>query len=353
MTFKQCKIYLAASIAALLMPLAAATGQQDGPPPAQVKVVSAEDRQLAPEMSVSGTVISLNDSRISAEVEGPLLSSAQVGSAVNKGDTLARIDDRLLKIAARRAEARLASLKADMVFREADVKRFEELAEQNNASTARLQEVIARRETLKQDIADAKAVLDRARGDLERTIIRAPFAGHVAERLAAAGEYMSVGTEVIRLVDTANIEITMAAPISTIPFLADGNLISVTSGTTQMQLPIRTIVPVGNSVSRMVEVRLSANAKNWVIGAPVKITLPKGEAVQSVAVPRDALILKGGLAYIFVVGSDGKAERHNIGRAVTVGLWVKAPVGIRAGDKVIVRGGERLQPGQNVIIQNK
>jgi len=322
-------------------------------PPAQVEVTTATERQMAPEMNVSGTVISLNDSRIATEVEGTLDWIAHVGTRVQKGDTLARINDRVLEITLRRASARLARLKADLTYRNADVERFEELAESNNASQARLQEVIARREMLRQDILEADAVFERARGDLERAQIRAPFSGHIAERLANGGEYLSVGSEVIRLVDTENIEITMAAPIAIMPFLNIGDMVAAKSGDSIRQLPIRTIVPVGDRISRMVEVRLTLEPNSWVIGAPAKVTLPKGKSVRTVAVPRDAIILKGGRAYLYHIDKNNVAQRVSTNIKTVVGLWVSTGDHIKAGDKVVVRGGERLTPGQKVVIKEE
>jgi len=350
---------LPAKLTALLAGLICVAGsglqafQQDSLPPAQVLVATAETRLMAPQMNVSGTVISLNDSRIAAEVEGLLLYAAKVGTAVKKGDVLARIDSRLLEIAVRRAQANLASLKADMVFRQSDVARFEELAEKNNASQARLQEVISRRATLEQNILNAAALLDLAEGDFARATIRAPFPGHVAERIASIGEYISVGADVVRLVDTGHIEISMAAPISIVPYLISGNRVNVSGGQNQLQLPIRTIVPVGDSVSRMVEVRLSLEAESWVVGAPVKVLLPKGQPRTVIAVPRDAIVLKSGNAYIFKVDADGIAKRIDIDPRDVEGLWVSIGAGVVPGDRIVVRGGERLSPRQAVIIQNK
>jgi len=330
-----------------------AAAQQMQMPPAQVEVVIAEDRLLAPLMDVSATVISVNDSRIAAEVEGPLIWIAKVGTEVKKGDVIARIDDRLLKIRLRSAEANVARLKADMAFREREVERFEELAKRDNTSKSRLQEVIARREMLRQDIIEAEANLEQATGDLARAEIRAPFPGHVVARLANSGEYINIGTEVARFVDTQDVEIAMAAPIAIAEYLKIGATVTVSDNRKILQLPIRTIVPVGDSVSRMMEVRLSVEAGEWVIGAPVKVKLPKGTAVKTVAVPRDALILKGTTAYIFKVGADMKAEQVSADRRATVGLWVAVSDQIKAGDQIVVRGGERLTPGQSVLISGK
>ena len=352
--FANVKKY-AATLLITMVGSAAATAQQ-GPqqmPPAQVEVVTAEVRMLAPQMDVSATIISVNDSRISTEVEGSLTWIAETGTVIAKGDVIARIDNRLLKINHRRAAANLARLQADMTFRDLEVGRFQELAKRDNTSKSRLQEVIARRAMLEQDIVEADAQLERTVGDLARTEIRAPFSGHIVARLANIGEYLNIGSEVARLVDTNNVEVALAAPLSIAPFLKQDDVVTVFDARVKKSLPIRTIVPVGDSVSRMMEVRLSLTPGTWVIGAPVKVTLAKGIAVQTVAVPRDALVLKGSRAYVFRIGADMKAQQVPADVRGTVGLWVVANSQIKEGDKIVVRGGERLQPGQDVIINNK
>lgn len=87
--------------------------QDDMPafPPAKVEVAVAELREMAPVVEVSGTVLSLNDSRIAAEVEGVLTWMADVGDAVKAGQVIARIDPRLLQVAVKRAGQMLHVLK--------------------------------------------------------------------------------------------------------------------------------------------------------------------------------------------------------------------------------------------------
>jgi len=319
-------------------------------PPAQVEVVTAEVRTLAPSMDLPGTVISLNDSRIAAEVEGPVTWIAQVGTAVNKGDVVAKIDARLLTLQLRQAEATLARLKADMVFRKEEVTRYEALANQDNASKSRLQEVIAAQAMLEQDILEAEALLDKAAGDLKRAEIRAPFPGHMAARLVNVGEYVTPGEEVLRLVDTAHKEIALAAPITLAPYLQEGMEVPVYDDLKSLTLPIRTVVPVGDMTSRMMEVRLKLVGVDWIVGSAVKVQLPKGQAQKAVAVPRDAMILKGADTYFFKVTKDNTAERIEANPRSIVGQWMAAGSGVEAGDKIVIRGGERLAPGQSVIV---
>ncbi len=330
----------------------AATAQDQMPafPPARVEVATAELRDLAPVVEVSGTVISLNDSRIATEVGGVLAWLADVGDAVDAGAIIARIDPRLMQVALKRAQANVARLEADLHYRERQLKRAEELAASNNASANLLDESTANRDQALQLLNDARAQLERARGDLDRTKIRAAFAGHVTERLASVGEYVDVGEDVLRLVDTHRLEISLPAPIALTAYVKPGLLVVVRSGGTVRQHEVRTVVPVGDAVSRMVEIRLKADEGDWLVGTPVQVSLPSDTPVTAVAVPRDALVERGGDAFVYKVSAEGTAEQIVADVRSTVGLWVGIADGIRPGDQVIIRGAERLMPGQPVEI---
>ncbi|MEM7503289.1 MAG: efflux RND transporter periplasmic adaptor subunit [Pseudomonadota bacterium] len=319
-------------------------------PPARVEVAAAQTRNMAPVVQVSGTVVSLNDSRIASEVEGVLTWVADVGDAVDRGDTIARLEPRLLQVAVRRAEANVSRLDALHRYREQQLSRAQELAASNNASANLLDESLAQRDQALHELTDARAQLERAEGDLARTEIRAAFAGHVIERLASVGEYVAIGEDVLRLVDTHRLEIALPASISLTQFLSPGLAVSVRSGDVERQHTIRTVVPVGDAVSRMVEVRLSVQEGDWLVGTPVQVGLPSSSPVTAVAVPRDALIERSGQTLIYKVSDDGIATQLNAKIQSTVGLWVGIAEGIDAGDVVIVRGGERLADGQQVEI---
>ena len=326
---------------------------QDGSfqmPPARVEVAAAELREMAPSVDVSGTVVSLNDSRIASEVQGVLTWLADVGDDVDSGDVIARIDPRLLRIEVTRAEANVARLQADFEYRQRQLERTEELAKKNSASRTLLDEALAQRDQAQHLLADAKAVLERTREDLQRSEIRAAFAGHVTARLASVGEYVDVGEDVIRLVDTHRIEISLPASIALAGYIEPGMDVPVRSGGIERQATVRTVVPVGDAVSRMVEVRLAAADGEWLVGTPVQISLPSDAAVSTVAVPRDALVERGRQSFVYKVNKDGNAEQVTVEISAIVGLWVGVANGVSPGDKVIVRGAERLSPGQAVEI---
>jgi len=342
-------------VALLIAAVAAAQDGMPAFPPAKVEVAMAELREMAPVVEVPGTVVSKNDSRVAAEVGGVLVWLAEVGDAVAAGDTIARIDPRLLQVEVKRARANVANLQADHDYRERQLARTEELAAKNSASATLLDEARALRDQALHQLADARAQLERAEIDLDRTEIRAAFGGHVTERLASVGEFIDVGEDVIRLVDTQHIEIAFPAPIALTPYVKAGQMIQVRSGGIDREHPIRTVVPVGDAVSRMVEIRLSAEGGDWFVGSPVQVSLPSAESLTIVAVPRDALVERAGQSHIYIVADDGTAKQITANIRIIAGLWVGITEGVEAGDKVIIRGAERLMDGQalDVIEQSE
>ncbi len=329
-----------------------AMGQDDSfeMPPARVEIAVAELREMAPSIDVSGTVVSLNDSSIASEIEGVLTWLAEVGDAIDAGDVIARIDARLIRIEVTRARANVARLQSDFQYRQRQLERTEELAEKNSVSATVLDESRAQRDQAQHSLADARAALERANADLERTEIRAAFAGHIVARLASVGEFVNVGEDVVRLVDTYRIEISLPASIALTRYIKPGMRLPVRNGSIEREHPVRTVVPVGDAVSRMVEVRLSADNSDWLVGTPVQVSLPSDAAASTVAVPRDALVERGGQSYVYKVSEDAVAEQVPVRIRSIVGLWVGVTEGISAGDRVIVRGAERLSPGQAVEI---
>lgn len=343
------RILTALAIAALTV--TALPAQDQGPPPAPVKVGKASKQAIAPTMSATGTVVARNDARIAAETPGRLVSVAEPGTYIERGGVIARVDDAALKLRLRDNDATVARLEANLKYLDSQVARFERLITQKIASQSQLDEATAQRDMTAQEINQARVARDQTLHDLNRARVTAPFAGQVVERLRQPGEFVATGGELVRLVDTRHIEVRAQAPMLVAPFVAKGREVKVVDrANREIRSPIRAVIPVGDERSRQMEVRIALPDGIWPIGSPVSVELPTSQPVNVVAVPRDAVILRQDEAYILRVTSGSKVERVPVSTGVGSGGLVEVKGAVSAGDRVIVRGGERLQPGESVSI---
>jgi multidrug efflux pump subunit AcrA (membrane-fusion protein) len=100
----------------------------------------------------------------------------------------------------------------------------------------------------------------------------------------------------------------------------------------------------------MFEVRVAANDPQWIVGSPVRVSLPNSEPRELVAIPRDALVLRGNDVFIMRVKDDNTVERVDVRTGIGLGGLVEVSGDVSDGDRVVTRGGERLQTGQAVRI---
>jgi RND family efflux transporter MFP subunit len=323
---------------------------QGGPPPATVRVVEAQMAQLAPSIQVPGTVVSRNDARIAAEVGGRLTWIAEIGAPVAAGKPVARIDDAELILQRDEFRGVLASQESQRGFLEREADRLRRLAAENNAAKNRLDEVESDLQSATSNILVARARLGQIELQLERTRVRAPFDGIVTERLRTPGEHTSPGDEIVRMVDPGNLEIVARAPLSSLGFIEVDSELQFHSEQSTGTGTVRTLVPFGDSRSHMFELRLSIPASPWRVGENVRLSVPSGTPTEVLAVPRDALVLRREGASVFRIAEDGTAERVEVVPGVGAGEMVAVAGRIAPGDRIVVRGAERLRAGQPVNI---
>jgi multidrug efflux pump subunit AcrA (membrane-fusion protein) len=168
--------------------------------------------------------------------------------------------------------------------------------------------------------------------------------------LVQAGEFVSRGLPVARLVDTENREIRAQAPLTVSAYVREGLEVSVEHQDQQSLSPITRVIPVGDERSRMFEVRIASDDPAWVIGSPVRVALPNSDPRELVAIHRDALVLRGSEMFVLRVADDNTVEKVNVHTGIGLGDLVEVIGNVSGGDRVVTRGAERLKAGQRVVI---
>ncbi len=322
-----------------------------GFPPANVNVVKAEFRALSPVAWASGTVVSRNNSQIAAEVSGRLIDLAELGAKVKRGDVIARIDATSLSIQERENVASVQNAESKLDFLESEVKRKTALARRNLSAKTDLDQTISDRDVAKGDLAAAKARLAQTQQNLAYTKLKAPFDGIVAQRLSNQGEYVTSGTAIIRLVEVDNLEASVFAPLTAYQFLRQADALAVESAIGKGMAKIKTLVPVADTRSHLMEVRLDMSSFEWPVGLSVKAAVANGDTKKVLAVPRDALVLRREGTSVFRINSESKAEQVPVRVGIGAGEMIEVIGNLQPGDQIVIRGAERLMPGQSVQIK--
>ena len=319
-------------------------------PAAPVMVEKAQRDTFSATLWVSGTVISQNDARIAAETDGRITWVADVGSRIPKGEAIARIDAADLKLELADSEARLESLKSQLTYRDSSLQRFQKLAASNNAAATQIDEAQSQLDMTRQEIKRAEVAIAQIKRRIKQTEVLAPFPGVVAERLVQIGEFVNRGAQVARLVYTDHREIRAQAPLSVAGWIREGMQVSVEHQLIESLSPVSYVIPVGDERSRMFEVRIAAQNPAWIIGSPVRVALPNSEPRELVAIPRDGLVLRGDNIFVMRVNKDNTVEKIMVETGIGLGGFVEVIGNVGQGDRIVTRGGERLQPGQAVTI---
>lgn len=340
---------LTAALQAAAQSPASAAGS---PPPAVVSVAAAEMRALAPLLWTPASAVSRHDARIAAEASGRLVELADIGQSVAAGAVIARIEDTALRLAVDEAKAARERLVARLAYVRSQRDRLSQLAAQGTVSHSQAEEQAAELRMLERELEGADVFLRQARHRLSLATVRAPFAGTVVERLAAQGEYLAPGTVVLRLVDTQGVELQARAPVSLSTLLAVGDVVAVRQAGVGRQGRVRAVVPVGDPASRQFELRVALEGPAPLIGSAMEVGLPSAAASEQLAVPEDAIVLRPGERYVVRVSAEGTAERVAVELGATVERWVAVSGALSPGDRLVVRGAERVQPGQLLDIRD-
>lgn len=317
-----------------------------------VTVATAQLRMMAPQVWVSGEVISRANSAIPMEMSGRLLWVAEMGTRADAGELLARIDTTLLQQQLEEQQAIVVREEARLEFLEQEVQRLNSLVNQRNVSQSALEQTISDRAVARGDLVVAKLRVEQVMERLKRSEIRAPYSGVVSEQLLQVGEWADSGKPILRLVDIDNKEISTWVTAQMLPFIHQGDHLAIDSAGKKWQAEVSSIVPVASRLSRLYELRLSIAKSDGRVGETVRVAVPTAQPQQQLSVPRDALVLRRDGRFVFRVVEGNKAERVAVTTGIAMGEFIQVSGALELGDQVIVNGGERLRPGQSVKVIN-
>lgn len=341
----------ACGVAAACMVLAGAATAD--PPPTDRAVVEVGTVTLRPvtiESWIPGSIVSRSDARVASVTAGRVVWIADIGSRVVQGEALARLDDTMPRLRLEDLRAQVARARAQQQVNSSQLDRFNRLAATQIVSASQLDDARAQREMSSDDLTRAEAQLRQAQYEIDQAVIRAPFPGMVTERFIQRGEYLQIGAATVRLVNTAEVEARATAALDLAAHVHPGQTVTVRDHGVQKSGRVRTVVPVGDDRSRQFEVRVTLSSPEWLVGTPVEVSLPSSAERAAVTVPRDALVIRQNHSYVLRVTRASTVEELDVtpGPGIADAVEVSGP--LSPGDRLVIRGGERLTAGQAVRV---
>ncbi len=331
-----------------------AAWSQPGGRAAPVVVDEVRLMALAPGQWVHARVRARREARLAPESGGTLTEVAEEGARVQRGTVVARLDDARERAELAAREAEVARLASRVAYLEKERRRLARLARADSAAQTQLDQVSADLDQARAERRAAEARRDQARLALQRRTLRAPFAGVVSERLRRPGEWAPAGEAVVLLSAPAPVELVAAVPPRSARLLEPGEDLPAQVDGWEGRAVVAAVDARADETSALVRVIARLEDAPLLPGQPVRLWVPTAPARERLAVPRDALVLRGGGAAVFVVAEDGGARRVPVRLGPAQGAWIAVTgEGLAAGDQVVVRGGERLRPGQKVRILDR
>lgn len=348
------KLYSAIACLAAVPALAyspCAVAQQQPPKIVQVSEVVRAD--IAPTVSVPGTIYSRNEMQITAGIAGQLEMVAEPGSMVEKGDVVARIDRHTLLLQRAEQEALLERAEINLRQLDSDLRRQRELQDSNLVSEFQLEQTEANRDLARSDVSITNVRIRQIDDQIRRCEVRAQFAGVVVERLRRSGEDVSRGEVLGRMTDTRNMEVRAFVPLKHLPRTLVGDSIDVFARDVRRQGTIRALIPTGDVRSQTFEARIDlpdSARRSWSVGQLVSVAVRIQAGTSTLTVPRDALILRQNGHFVYRISEQNKAERVYVDIGDSEGELIAVSGALREGDAVAVRGAESLSEGAEVQV---
>lgn len=348
-------------LAALWLIATAGCGEQQAaqtppkPPPAPVRVATVEQQDVRRSATLVGTVEPWKRSVVASEMAGRVVAfPVKAGQQVERGDLLARLDTDTLMI---QLESAMAS-RAEWVVRhdqaKLDLQRIKALFDKEAVTRKERDDAISEELALRRRLAQLDAEIRRVRDRIKKSRIVAPFDGWIIEEHTEIGQWVEEGGPVVEMVDLSRLKVEVPVPERFVPFIRRGDPVTAVfdglpgfkaSGT------VFSVVAQADRAARTFPVKMEIPNPELIIksGMVARVTVTVGEAYQALVVPKDALVLKSGKEFVFLV-QDGVAVQQPVEPGLQTDGLVEVTGDLEAGMDVVVQGNERLLPGQAVRI---
>lgn len=335
-------------------PATTKSGRPDAAP-RPVRVARADLRLMERALHVVGTLSARDEATVAAQVAGQVEKShVDLGDLVTIGQELVLIDTTSYEAFVRQSDANLARANASDANATQNLKRAQDLQKEKIASTSDLDQAVADAGRTQADVKAAEATAAIARLNLERSRVRAPFDGAIAQRLVTVGDYAAVGMPIVRLVKIDPLRLRLEVPERESIAVRPGQAVRLNvEGDTNTYIGrLARIAPAIRQTDRMLQVEADIPNPGMLragLFARAEIIVKKSE--EALSIPTNAIVTFAGLEKVVVL-QDGKATEKTVTTGRQGADWIEIVSGLSTGE-VVVLDPAGIRTGQALTLDAK
>lgn len=294
------------------------------------------------EFSYSGTFEPNKETKISAELQGKINEiSVDVGSVVNKGQSLVLLDNSLLKLQLQTIEVQIEGL-------EADVNRYTILAKADAIQGVQLE---------KAELGLKSAKMQRATllEQISKTTIKAPFNGVVTAKLSEEGAFAAPGVPLLQITDISNLKFTVNVSENELSkFKLNHSYSLIVDAYSDILLTGKaTMIGSKANMGSSFQIQFTVNntsdlkIKSGMFG---KVNLNNATQDKGIIIAASAIVGSANQPQIYLI-KNGKSILHNITISKKIQNKVVVSSGLNEGDVIVTNGFINLFDSANVIVK--
>lgn len=296
------------------------------------------------------TLVAENQVRVASRLMGTLLSIDVVeGQPVRVGQKLFSVDPVDVQGQVEQTRAGVKQAEDALADAKVEYRRFEALFKEDAVTRQQFEKMKLQHDMAQSRLAQARAGLNTAAGQLRYATVTSPIAGVVTQKLAHAGDLATPGQAVLVVENPGKLQAETQVPESLLSALKPGAqvLVEVDGQAKPLVAKVARISPAADPVSRTFRVLLDVSGAGLRSGLFARVLFPRGER-EALTVPAGALVSRAGISGVFVVGQDGIAQFRMVRAGESRDGSLEILSGLTHGERVVSGGAEKLESGDKV-----
>jgi RND family efflux transporter MFP subunit len=326
-----------------------------GRPPTPVRVAAVVNQTVQKTIELVGTVEPWRRSIVAGEIAALVEKfPVEEGMAVKRGQMLAQLRTNALTI---RLNAAMASHReAQTRYRQAkkDLERMNTLFAKELVTQQEFDRAVTQEAALGQRVTLLGVEILKVRDQFRKARVVAPFDGWVIKEFTEVGQWIEAGGPIVELVDLSRVQVEVPLPERYVGEIKVGASVTATFDSLrglQSKGRVFSVLAQADRNSRTFPIKVELPNADLVImsGLVSRVVLQVGEPYEALVIPKDALVLRGGSEFVFVM-KDASVSQVPVVVVNHVNNEVEINGQLEPGMIVVVEGNERLFPGQTVRV---